>query len=48
MGFVKDSGKSLFGGDYVPEPDVLKKEIEDLGGDATGVEISVEGDTVKL
>jgi len=47
--FVKDSGKKLFGGgDSDPEVETLKKEIEDLGLDASGVEISVEGDTVKL
>ncbi len=46
--FVKDSGKKIFGGGDEPEPEALKKEIADLGLDASGVEISVEGDTVKL
>lgn len=47
--FVKDSGKKLFGGgDEEPQVDALQKEIADLGLDASGVEISVEGDTVKL
>lgn len=46
--FVKDSGKKLFGGDDAPEVDALKAEIEALGLDASGVDISVEGDTVKL
>lgn len=47
--FVKDSGKKLFGGgDEEPTAEVLEKEIADLGLDASGVEISVEGDTVKI
>lgn len=47
--FVKDAGKSLFGSDdAAPEPETLSKEIEDLGLDATGLEISVEGDQVKV
>ncbi len=46
--FVKDSGKKLFGGGDEPEAEALKKEIEDLGLDASGIDISVEGDTVKL
>lgn len=47
--FVKDSGKKLFGGgDEEPTKEILEKEIADLGLDASGVEISVEGDTVKI
>lgn len=47
--FVKDSGKKLFGGgDEEPKKEALEKEIADLGLDASGVEISVEGDTVKI
>jgi nucleoid-associated protein YgaU len=47
--FVKDSGKKLFGGgDAEPQKEALEKEIADLGLDATGVDIQVEGDTVKL
>ncbi len=46
--FVKDSGKKLFGGGDEPEKAALEKEIADLGLDASGVDISVEGDTVKL
>lgn len=47
--FVKDSGKKLFGGnDEEPTKEVLEKEIAELGLDASGVDISVEGDTVKL
>ena len=47
--FVKESGKNLFGGkDETPTKEVLEKEVADLGLDATGVDISVEGGTVKL
>lgn len=47
--FVKDSGKKLFGGgDEEPTKEVLEKEVAELGLDASGVEISVEGDTVKI
>ncbi|MCE8513306.1 peptidoglycan-binding protein LysM [Ruegeria pomeroyi] len=47
--FVKDSGKKLFGGgEEEPQAEALQKEIAELGLDASGVEISVEGDTVKL
>lgn len=38
----------LKGGDDTPEADDLKKEIKDLGLDAEGVDISVEGDVVKV
>lgn len=48
--FAKSAGKKIFGGGAAqaatPEPDALKKEIADLGLDATGVEIKVEGDKV--
>lgn len=47
--FMKDSGKKLFGGgDDAPEKEALEKELADLGLDTSGVDISVEGDTVKL
>lgn len=44
--FVKDAGKSLFGSAEAAEPDaaVLQKEVEELGLDASGLEISVDGD----
>lgn len=45
--FVKTAGKKIMGKDDAPE-DALKKELDDLGLDAAGVEIKVEGDTVKL
>lgn len=48
--FAKTAGKKIFGGGAAqaatPEPDALKKEIADLGLDATGVEIKVEGEKV--
>lgn len=48
--FAKSAGKKVFGGGKAeaatPEPEALKKEIADLGLDATGVEIKVEGDKV--
>ncbi|MEO0343240.1 MAG: peptidoglycan-binding protein LysM [Pseudomonadota bacterium] len=48
--FVKNAGKSLFGSAEAAEPtkEGLEKELADLGLDATGVEISVDGDTVKV
>lgn len=47
--FIKDSGKSIFGGgDAEPTKEALEQEIADLGLDASGVDIAVEGDTVKL
>ncbi|MCP5086855.1 MAG: peptidoglycan-binding protein LysM [Rhodobacteraceae bacterium] len=47
--FVKDSGKSLFGSaEAAPAEEALVKEIEGLGLDATGLDISVDGDTVKV
>lgn len=44
--FVKDAGKSLFGAAEAatPDADILKKEVEDLGLDATGLDISVDED----
>lgn len=46
--FVKESGKSLFGGGDTPDADSLKKEVEDLGLDTAGMDISVDGDVVKV
>ena len=48
--FVKDAGKSLVGAAEAAEPDAgtLQKEIADLGLDATGLDITVEGDKVKV
>ena len=48
--FVKDAGKSLFGSAEAAEPDadVLAKEVEELGLDATGLDITVEDGKVKV
>lgn len=50
LSFVKNAGKSLFGAAEAAEPntDVLKGEIEKLGLDASGLDISVDGDTVTV
>ena len=50
--FVKDAGASLFGSkaeasELEPEA-ILKKEVENLGLDTTGLDIKVEGDKVKV
>ena len=46
--FVKGSGKKLFGGGDEPELNgaALQDEIKDLGLDATGMDIKIEGDKV--
>lgn len=53
--FVKSAGKMLGGGGAAnaaepeaPTPDALKKEISDLGLKADGLDVTVEGDTVKV
>ena len=48
--FFKNRGKKLGAAEAAeaPAPEVLKKEIEDLGLDAEGVEIEVEGDKVMV
>lgn len=49
--FVKSAGAALVGkasADEAPSPDALQQEIEDIGLDAKGAEITVEGDTVKV
>ncbi len=50
LSFVKNAGKSLFGAAEAAEPnaDALEKEIADLGLDASGLDISVDGDTVTV
>lgn len=45
--FLKGSGKSLVGSD-TPDAEALKAEVAELGLDAEGLDISVEGDTVKV
>lgn len=48
--FVKGAGKKVFGGEDEPEVSgaALKDELKDLGLDAEGLDISVEGDKVKV
>ncbi len=51
--FVKGAGKKLFGGGAaeaaeVPAEDALHKEIKDLGLDASGLDIKVDGDKVSV
>jgi nucleoid-associated protein YgaU len=48
--FVKKAGKKIGigGDDEAPAPDSLKKEVEDLGLDAEGLDIAVEGDKVRI
>lgn len=48
--FVKESGKSLFGSgdEKALTAEVLQQEVVDLGLDAGGLDISLEGDTVKV
>jgi len=50
--FVKDAGKSLFGGKAeaaeAPKEEVLKAELKDLGLDTSGVDLKVEGDKVTV
>lgn len=46
--FIKDTGKSLMPGkaEASPAPEVIEKEIADLGLEASGVEVAVQGDKV--
>lgn len=49
--FVKSAGKRLVGraeAAEVPEPEALKQEVAELGLEAEGLEVAVEGDTVKV
>jgi nucleoid-associated protein YgaU len=48
--FLKSAGEALgFGGkDEAPSADDLKKEVERLGLKASGLDVSVHGDTVKV
>ncbi|MEM9715435.1 MAG: peptidoglycan-binding protein LysM [Pseudomonadota bacterium] len=50
LSFVKNAGKSLFGSAEAAEPTTegLQAELNELGLDASGLDISVEGDTVKV
>ena len=46
--FVKNAGKSLFGGPAAASEDVLMKEVTDLGLNADDVQIALDGDKVKV
>lgn len=52
--FVKDAGKSLFGGKAeaaelpAPDAEVLKAEVKELGLDTSGLDIKVENGRVKV
>ena len=49
--FVKNAGKKIGIGSAEAaeaEPAALKKEVEDLGLDASGLKVEIDGDTVKL
>ncbi len=47
--FWKKSGKSLAGGgDKAPDAETLRQEVKELGLSADDVDITVEGDKVKL
>ena len=48
--FVKGAGKKVFGGDDEPEVSgaALKDELKELGLEADGLDITVEGDKVKV
>jgi nucleoid-associated protein YgaU len=49
LSFLKDAGKSIFGGSAAAaEPEALKEEITSAGADASGIEVKVEGDKVIL
>lgn len=51
LNFVKNAGKALFGKADASETnkeEAIKKEIEELGLDSTGLDISVDGDTVTI
>lgn len=46
--FWKKSGKRVGSGDETPKAEDLVKEVENLGLDPKGAEITVEGDKVKV
>ncbi len=46
--FVKDAGKSLFGGEAEASEAALKNEVKELGLAADDVEIKLDGDKVVL
>lgn len=47
--FMKNAGKKLVGSaEAAPAPDALLEEVQGLGLDTSGLDISVDGDTVKV
>lgn len=46
--FVKGAGKAVFGGEDARNEEALKKEVEDLGVDTSGLDIKVDGDKVTV
>jgi nucleoid-associated protein YgaU len=45
--FIKDAGKSLFGGEAkAAEPEAIEKEVAEVG--TPGLTVEIDGDTVKL
>lgn len=50
LSFVKAAGEMLGigGDDETPEEAALKKQLDDLGLEAQGLEVEVDGDTVKV
>ncbi|MBK8907144.1 MAG: peptidoglycan-binding protein LysM [Rhodospirillales bacterium] len=48
--FIKSAGEKLGlgGGDDAPDADVLKKEVKKHGLDMDGLDVAVDGDTVKV
>lgn len=53
LSFIKDAGAKIFGGgahaaDAAPTAEALKKHLDELGLKSDGLDISVEGDKVKV
>lgn len=46
--FVKGAGKALFGDDEASTEETLAKEVADLGIDASGLDIKLDGEKVTL
>jgi nucleoid-associated protein YgaU len=46
--FIKNVGEKLFGGDDQPNADALAAAVQKLGLPTQGVDIKVDGDTVKV
>jgi nucleoid-associated protein YgaU len=48
--FIKSAGKAIGigGGEKAPDPEDLKAEVADLGFDTEGLDVTVDGDKVKV